>query len=149
MRGERGSRDVGHLLVVASVVLAVAAAAFALFGPTGVEETQEEVVQGSDERGGVSERRWTSTWGQVRGGEEDAFVVWILAFPAVVALAAFTLDRTGLRRVTRAVAAALLVAFAVVTGFSVGLFFLPSAVAMIAAAASRRPPQERRAAAPG
>ena len=131
-------RDLGRLLVVASALLAVAAAAFALFGPTGVEETASEpaVLQGQEEAVSSTEveRRWTTTWGQIREGEEDAFVLWALAFPVVVALAALAVDATRWRRVSRGIAAALLGAFAFVTGFSVGLLFLPSAGAMIAAA---------------
>ena len=135
---ERSRRAPGHLLVTASLVLAVVAAAFAVFGPTGVEETASApaVVEGTEEADPSSavERRRTTTWDQIRQGEEDAFVLWVLALPVVVALAAFGLERTRSRRTSRAVAAALLGAFALVTGFSVGLFFLPSAAAMIAAA---------------
>lgn len=152
VRGERESRDVGRLLVVASLVLAVAAASFALFGPTGTEEaaTAPAVLEGEGEATSspvVVERRWTSTWDQIRLGEEDAFVLWVLTAPVLVALTALALDVTRVHRVSRGVAAVLLLAFAVVSAASVGLFFLPGAVAMLAAAlvpAGRAPPARRR-----
>lgn len=62
----------------------------------------------------------------------------VLAAPVAVSAVALMAQRTGLARGVAAVAAALLVAFAVVAGASVGLLYLPAAIAMVVAAARRR-----------
>lgn len=60
----------------------------------------------------------------------------ILAVPVVLAAIPVALQRTRYVRGARIVAGTLLMAFVVVTGFSIGLYYLPSAVAMTVAATS-------------
>jgi hypothetical protein len=69
--------------------------------------------------------------------DESWWVVWLVLVPAAVAAAplAFPPER---RRPARAVAAVLLAAWSLVALASVGMYFLPAALAM-AVAAARRP----------
>ena len=139
-RRERAPRIVDALLVGLSLALALAASSFALLGPTG---RYEEGRAGAVPEGAsvelreppVVERGSTSLLGQIRSGEEDAAVLVALVVPVVIALLPLALLRTRLEPAARAVAAFLLLAFVVVAGFSIGLLYLPSAVAMALAAA--------------
>jgi hypothetical protein len=101
---------------------ALAASTYALFGPTGHWE---------DSTGASGT---TSLWGQIRDGEEDRFLLGLVFLPAAFALGALLLEPTRARRAGRAVAAFLLLVFTFLTGFSVGLFFLPATLAMVVAA---------------
>ena len=121
----RSRRGIGTFLVALSLALAVAASAFALLGPTGQYEVEDET--------GEVETGWTTLLGQIRAGEEDASVLVWLVVPIVVALVPLVLARSRLALAARGVAAFLLLAFAFVTGFSIGLFYVPSALAMVAA----------------
>ena len=90
-------------------VLALAATAFCLFGPL--------YRTGSGE---------TSTLLEVNG-------VWglaVVAFPTAVAAVPLVLRKRG----ARIAAAGVLAVFAFVSGFTVGLFYWPAGIAMIAAA---------------
>jgi hypothetical protein len=103
--------------VLVAAVAALAAALFAAFGPT-----YESCEMTSCRReSAVSVNGW--------------WVLIVVALPVVVALASLVLDR----RPVRIVAAVLLWAFSIITGFSVGLFFMPAALAMTIAAARSDP----------
>lgn len=69
--------------------------------------------------------------------EQGRGVLPALAAPVLVASLPVLLRGVRGVRVLRVVAAVLLLMFAVVTGFSIGLYYFPSAVTMIAAAATR------------
>ncbi len=126
----------GRWLLLVSLVLAVAASAFALFGPTGrYEEGMEEAVpEGSLAPQRVTETGWTTLLGQIRSGEEDASVLVWLVVPIAVATVPVVLAKTRFDPAARTVAAVLLLAFSFVTGFSIGLFYMPSGWSMLAAA---------------
>ena len=113
-------------------MLVLAAAAAALFLPTGTELTATLAPDGSSV---IEEERSTTTWGDVRAGDEEWFVVVVVLLPAAVALGALVLDRTRIGRASRIGAAVLLSVFAVLALASVGFFFLPGALAMVVAAA--------------
>ena len=116
-------------LVVLAVVLAVVGSTYALLGPTGSYSETESTPGGQ-----VVERTGSTTLlGQIRSGEEDAAIVFALAIPVLISLLPLLLARTRAREAAQIGSAALLLLFALVTGFSVGLFFLPSAAAMLAA----------------
>ena len=121
----RSRRGLGTFLVALSLVLAVAASAFALLGPTGQYEVEDET--------GEVETGRTTLLGQIRAGEEDASVLVWLVVPIVVALVPLVLARSRLALAASGVAAFLLLAFAFLAGFSIGLFYVPSALAMVAA----------------
>ena len=128
-------RERGRWLVLLSLVLAVAASGFALIGPTGSEEAaQEAVPEGARPVEPVVETRSTTLLGEIRAGEEDAVVLVWLVVPVAVAIAPLVLVRMRVDFAARIVAAVLLLAFSFVAGASVGLFYLPSALAMVAAA---------------
>jgi hypothetical protein len=57
-----------------------------------------------------------------------------LSFPVIVAVTALVLSRSVLARRARWLAAMVLLGFVVLTGFSIGVFYLPAAAAMVAAA---------------
>ena len=63
-----------------------------------------------------------------------AQIIGMLALPAVVAALALALNGTRLRTPARVVAAALLLIGSLLAGFSIGLYYLPSALAMVVAA---------------
>jgi hypothetical protein len=121
--------------VVLSFALAVAASGFALLAPTGTEEEATEAVpEGTPPVEVVVETRSTSLLEQIRAGEEDAGILVWLVVPIAIAAVPIALAGSRFRRAATASAAALLLAFSFVAGFSIGLFYLPSALAMLAAA---------------
>ena len=124
----------GRWLSLASLVAALGGSAFALLAPTGRYEEAEAVSEAPPSAEGAIETGSTTLLGQIRSGEEDAFVLVWLAVPVALAFAAVALAPTRFDVGARAVAAALLLAFAFVTGFSIGLFYVPAALAMVAAA---------------
>jgi hypothetical protein len=129
------ARERGTWLVLLSLILAVAASGFALIGPTGSEEAaQEAVPERARPVEPVVETRSTTLLGEIRAGDEDAAVLVWLVVPVAIAVAPLGLLRTRVDLAARIVAAALLLAFSFVAGASVGLFYLPSALAMVAAA---------------
>ena len=136
-RSRRGIRTFLLALSLA-LALAVAASAFALLGPTGrYEQGGEEAVREGAPRAPrdpvVTDTGWTTLLGQIRAGEEDASVLVWLVVPIVVALVPLVLARSRLALAASGVAAFLLLAFAFLAGFSIGLFYVPSALAMVAA----------------
>ena len=64
----------------------------------------------------------------------NAEAIGLLAVPVVLAALPLALNATRLRTPARAVAAALLLIGSLLTGFSIGLYYLPSALAMSFAA---------------
>jgi hypothetical protein len=117
----------GTMLVGLSLLLALAAAGGLLVVPvyTGVRAT----AVAPEAARATTELRY-ATLVEVNG----ARVLPLLALPVVLAGLPLAFNSTGWRTVGRAGSALLLTAFALVTGFSIGLLFLPSAAAMIAAA---------------
>jgi hypothetical protein len=73
--------------------------------------------------------------------QEGGWVLFVAAVPVLVAAVPLGLRRTRWRRNAALVAGTLLVAFSVVGAASIGLFYLPGAVAMFMAATNpgRRP----------
>lgn len=65
----------------------------------------------------------------------DAQIVGALAFPVLLAGLPLILNWTRLRATARAISGGLLLVGSLVAGFSIGLYYLPSALAMIIAAA--------------
>jgi hypothetical protein len=59
-----------------------------------------------------------------------------LAVPVLISAFPFAFTATRFRETAEVIAACLLLAFVIVAGFSIGVFYAPSAGAMIAAAAS-------------
>ena len=122
----------GSALVVVSLVLASLASAFWLFVPTvAYEEAGGGAEAGSSPVEVVPVERGRSTLLE----EEGSGVLIALAIPVAVAALALAVDRTRARRVSRTAAAVLLAAFSFVALFSIGLSYVPSALAMVAAAA--------------
>jgi hypothetical protein len=96
----------------ASLLFAAAAAVFLLVVP---------VYTGSFPNG-----RFSATLVQVNG----TWSIIPVLFPAALALAALVFRK----RAVRVIAAILIGGFAIVSGFSIGLFYFPSAAAMLLAA---------------
>jgi primosomal replication protein N len=116
-------------LTAIPVILAVAASVAWLIIPAYTGETADvtELPSGAPH---VQVSRTHSTLIEVNGPR----VLVALAFPVLVALAPLLFPHRSLR----IGAAVVLGAFAIVSGFSIGLFYLPSAAAMLAAALSRK-----------
>ncbi len=68
-------------------------------------------------------------------GRQDAWGVGLFAFPVLLAALPLAFNRTRLRAPARIVAAVMLLTGVLATGLTIGLFYLPSAMAMVAAAA--------------
>ncbi len=120
----------------ASFTTALVVSVALLFVPVYAGTTQTKTLPS---RGGVvgNSARFHRTLLQVNG--ERALLP--LAVPVVVAMLPLLFWRSRWRAVVEAGAATLLVAFTVIAGFSIGLFYLPSAGAMLVAALLARPPQ--------
>jgi hypothetical protein len=125
----RAPRDRGGWpLVGVSFLFALAASTFLLLAPV---VTSVGATISSD--GDIDAQRSASTLLE----ENGAGVLLVLAGPVAVAALALLAQRTGVARGVAALASALLVAFAVVAGASVGLLYWPAAAAMLLAAARR------------
>jgi hypothetical protein len=116
-------------LTAISVILAVAASVFWLIIPayTGARTDVTGSPSGAPR---VQVSRTHATLIEVNGSR----VILALVFPVLVALTPLLFPHRSLRIGAEAV----LGAFAIVSGFSIGLFYLPSAAAMLAAALSRK-----------
>lgn len=134
-------------LIVASIVLALAPAVALSFAPA-VSESSTFVVVGPETTvapetvpPAVRQRSLPETQG--RG------VLLVLFFPAAVAAVPLGLARTRIAEGARVVAAVILWGCCLLGALSIGLFYFPAAIAMLAAAAvSDRPalvPQPPRA----
>lgn len=74
-------------------------------------------------------------------GDEAWWTIWLLFVPAAIAASPISISPGRGRQIARIVAAVLLVAWCLVALASVGLFYVPAAVAMIVGAirGARRP----------
>lgn len=122
-------RITGTWAVVASLVLAGVAAAYLLVVPTNVAESTTFTFWPTGSGGPVSTRSETT----LLEAEGWSALVPVL-IPVILSAAPLLLDGTRYAAPARLLAAALLLGFIVVAGFSIGLFYLPSAVAMLLAA---------------
>jgi cytochrome b len=112
-----------------ALALALLAAALLLVVPTGSYVRAEEQIGEGGERTREVEQ------GRTRLLEkEGAAVVLALLVPVVIAFVPVALRRTRVARAAVVGAALLLLAFVFLTGFSIGLLFAPSALAMVVAA---------------
>jgi hypothetical protein len=114
------------LLVTLSFALALAAMAALLVIPFYDGVTASSAVSGGEARPAVAR---PATLVEVNG----PWVVWLLAAPVLVAGAPLALGGTGAWRPACVVAALLLVGLSALGAFSIGLYYLPSALAMAAA----------------
>ena len=123
----------GSGLVALSLALAVVGSLFWLFFPAvAYEEASSPAETGGSsavEIVPVEQGRTTLL------EDEGPGILVVLALPIAVVLAALALERTRARRATRTTAAVLLAGFCVAALMSIGLVYVPSALAMIAAAA--------------
>lgn len=122
----------GTLLVAIAFALALGVTCVLLVIPayTGIRATAVAVPgQGEVFRPAAQEVR-RATLLEVNGPR----VMWFLLAPVVLAAVPLALNWTAFRGPARALTAFLLVGFCLLTGFSIGLFYLPSAIAMAAAA---------------
>jgi hypothetical protein len=113
------------LPLLAPLVLAVATAIVLLVVPTG---RQESCFIGIGGETTCSSR--STTLPESEGWD----VLVVLAVPVVIAGAPLLLGSTRLRRPALVVSSLLLLAFAALGAGSIGLFYLPAAVAMVIAA---------------
>lgn len=155
-------RPAGILTTVAAFLLAVAASAFALFAPTGAGQTEGGTVRASPQGVEVSTtetladgqlvvretitypsgRRQTRTYTRPAPPvertslleEEPDAIIPVVAVALTLTGLPLALNGTRLRMPARFVAALVLLAGSFVGGASVGLFYLPSAIAMTIAA---------------
>ena len=120
----------GTLLVALSLVLALLASGVLLVVPTytGVSASEAFTSGGAVVQRTNEIRRATLV--EVNGPR----VLRVLAVPVMLAALPLAANWTRLRTAAQALAALLLTGFALVTGFSIGLFYLPTAGAMVAAA---------------
>jgi len=119
------SARVGRLMLLLPLLLAGIAAVVLLVFPTGRYES------GSAGPGGVS----VQTTGSTTLVQSDGWGVLVpLSIPVVIAGVPLALSRTRWRRGALVAASVLLVIFVVLGAASVGLFYLPAAVATVAAA---------------
>lgn len=120
-------RSRGAIAAVLSLALSLVAAVVLAFAPLA---SQTEAVPSS--LGG------TGVVGRVERvsllEHEGASVLIPLAVPVAIAALGLAADRSRRPRTLRTVAAGLLVVFVLLGAMSIGLFYLPSAVAMVVAA---------------
>ncbi|HEX5532151.1 MAG TPA: hypothetical protein VFX33_00250 [Actinomycetales bacterium] len=116
---------VARASAVLAVLLALAAAAFLLLQPCAY---RGEVVDASGERSTCASLVEVNGWG----------VAVALAVPVLLAVVGAALSATG-RRGRSGITVGLLGAFCVLTGFTVGLFFLPACAALLVAVLASGP----------
>ncbi len=123
--------DAGHVAAIVSFGLALAATAVLAAAPLG--SRQEAVLNSpNDESSGRVERVSLLE-------HEGPSVLLLLAVPAVIAALGVVASHSPARKAVRATSAGLLVAFVFLGLMSIGVFYLPSAVAMMVATAKTRP----------
>lgn len=115
--------------VVASLALAVIAAAYLLVVPTYAAESTT-IMLGPAGPGAPVSTRSESTLLEAEGW--SALVPVLI--PVILSAAPLLLNGTRYAAPARLLAAVLLLGFVVIAGFSIGLFYLPNAVAMLLAA---------------
>ena len=124
------TRDPGLIGAVLAAALALAASLFFAFAPTTSTSTSRSVfVSPSGEPTPTAPvvHRTTSTLLE----SEGAGAVPVLAIPVALAAGAIAVSRLGSRRPIRLVLASLLLAGCVAGAASVGLFYVPAAVALV------------------
>ena len=119
---------VGNALAMTALVLSVLAVVYLLLVPvySGVSISQ-------DSTGMTGTATTSATLIEVNGG----FALLPVLFPVAICAGTLALRNTRIARAARAVAAVVLLAFSVVAGFSIGLFYLPAAFAMVVAARAK------------
>lgn len=120
-------------MAVASLLLAVAASAFVLFAPTGKSERGSVVLKPGGERIERTHEVESTTLVE----EEPGPALTVVAIALVLTGAPLTLNHTRFWLAARTVSAVVLWIGSLLAGFSIGLFYLPSAIAMTIAAARR------------
>lgn len=129
-RSERPRRRVPATpWALAALVLAFAASMILLIVPSYGTE-----CLGAADYGPAGTRCLGGTAGVTLLDANGPHVLWLLAAPPAIALVALVTRR----RIARTLAAVVLVLFVVITGFSIGYAYLPSAIVMVIAAL--RPP---------
>jgi hypothetical protein len=131
-RGSFGPRRqrAAFVLTVASLVLTLSAGTALLFLASGERCVSRSVTTG---RGDVEVSPTTcerTTLLESQGTD----VIGILLVPVAIAAFPLVLSATSKVRLARAASAALLFGFALLAMFSIGLFYVPAALAMVAAA---------------
>ena len=135
MSAERQTRHLAHIAAVLSLIAALSASVVLVFLP--VVAVQGEAVLYDNENALLT--------GKIRRDEtlvkhQGWPVVTVLVIPVLGASLPFVAAPHGRRvRWMRMVSATFLSLFVLFTGFSIGLFYVPSAFAMIAAAALAMP----------
>jgi hypothetical protein len=118
--------------LVLSFVSAVAASAYLAWAPTYVTQTSTVEITTGGQRVTASTARRTLS-------EVNGPTVYVaVAIPMLLAALPLLFRRPGARRASVRASALLLLAFVLLGGFSIGMFYLPSAVAMGLAALDRR-----------
>jgi hypothetical protein len=131
---------VGRFAAVGAVVLAVAAAGWLAAWPCFYRGVSASGAPGGPVR--------TRLFCDSLIGENGTWVIWLLLLPVALSLVAALASRAGIRPAAWACAIVAL-AFCVLSAFSIGAFYLPSAIAMtVAAATARRRRRERSPSAP-
>ncbi|MGQ0679764.1 MAG: hypothetical protein ACT4OM_08955 [Actinomycetota bacterium] len=125
--------DSGRRLNLLAVALAVATAFVLILVPLGTEKARSVNLDGS-ERVEVSEVRFTTL-----AGQEGIGSLPILITPVAISAAPLATGNTGRQRRWRRGCAALLTGLCPLSGFSVGVFYVPTAAAMWWAASRSRP----------
>jgi hypothetical protein len=131
------NRTRGNRAALISFVLAVGVSIALLALPTSTTETACVPVVAGQVEGASSLPVESCHSGVTRRSllqDQGWGVVVPLSVPILISGIAWSLARTGFRRVAFISAAFLLFGFFVLTGFSIGLFYLPSAIAMFVAA---------------
>lgn len=120
----------GFALTVASLVLALAAGTALLFLASGQGCVARSVTTGRGEIEATPTTCEPTTLLESQGTE----VVWILLIPIAFAAFPLLMSATSKVRLARATSATLLFGFALLGMFSIGLFYVPAALLMVAAA---------------
>ena len=128
-RSKSNRRGRPGLVAVWSAVLALAAVVALVLVPTGTGVTYSSTSDGSET---VVEERTRLL------DEEGLGVLGVLAIPVLFAVSGAALGIALRSRVPLAVAAGLLWTFSLLALFSIGIFFVPAAVAMTMAASLRQ-----------
>jgi hypothetical protein len=123
-------RRLTSLFVALSLVLSFTASLLLLVQPSYESVSQGEAISSDGTVVGSERQTGSSTLVE----HEGTWVLWLLG--GLVAVPALTLaaQRTRLAAPARVVGATALGGFALLAGFSIGLLYLPAALAMVAAA---------------
>jgi hypothetical protein len=114
----------GKFLVALSAILAVGVSLFIFFSPLTIHNVTATSVTGGSER--VETTTLTQSWYQVQG----LWGVIVLVLFAGLYIGAFYLARQSAYR-TLAILSLVALILSYLAGFSIGLFYLPSALALL------------------